>query len=131
MQSVALLSRAQLGCGLRTWPATQSEAGRLAMTVSNASPLLRFRLLFLSSGLHVNASATKTARCRLSLEVISSLRSLRSLHAMRAMHAMQPGRVACNDATTSPIVTGLSSVVVGQSSFVRDCSLHATMQRPI
>ena len=65
--------------------------------------------------------------CRLSLEVTSSLQSLRSLHAMRAMpalrtmHAMQPGRGVCNDAITSPIVSGPSSWVIGESWLVTDC----------
>jgi len=58
------------------------------------------------------------------MEVSSSLQLLQALHAMRAlrtMHAMQPGRGVCNDAITSPIVTGPSSWVIGESSLVTDC----------
>src|SRR6516165_3181309 len=70
------------------------------------------------------ATPADEAGCRESLEVNSSLQSLRSLRAMRAlrtMHAMQPGRVVCNDAMTSAIVSGLSSLVIRQSSFVAGC----------
>src|SRR6516164_6385000 len=59
-----------------------------------------------------------------SLHAMTAMRAMRLLHAMPAlhtMHAMQPGRGVCNDATTSTIVIGPSSLVIGQSSLVTHC----------
>src|SRR6516164_11832965 len=55
------------------------------------------------------------------LASLQSLRSLRAMRALRTMHAMQRGRVVCNDATTSPSVTGPSSWVIRESSVVTSC----------